>query len=93
MPWPSFFEGCVLAAVGWNSSLVAYPSQSNFSSIVAPYNLDCPVTPAAVAFPKTASQVAALVGCAVMSGYKVQPKSGGHSAANYGMVQLLDQQS
>ncbi|RYP73027.1 hypothetical protein DL771_003895 [Monosporascus sp. 5C6A] len=75
---------CLLAAVGGNSSLVAFPSQENYSAIVAPYNLDYPVIPAAVAFPHTSVQVAALVNCAVVSGYKVQAKSGGHSAANYG---------
>ncbi|KAF7554215.1 hypothetical protein G7Z17_g3051 [Cylindrodendrum hubeiense] len=40
--------------------------------------------PVAIAFPSTAIQVAHLVECAVASGYKVQPKSGGHSPANYG---------
>ncbi|KAH8693293.1 hypothetical protein BGW36DRAFT_302033 [Talaromyces proteolyticus] len=83
MVLPNFAE-CLLAAVGANSSLVAFPWQANYSSIVAPYNLDYPVVPAAVAFPHTAIQVSALVKCAVKSGYKVQPKSGGHSAANYG---------
>jgi FAD/FMN-containing dehydrogenase len=85
MVLPIFAE-CLLAALGGNSSLVAFPSQANYSAIVAPYNLDYPVVPAAVAFPHTAIQVAALVECAVVSGYKVQAKSGGHSAANYGTI-------
>jgi FAD/FMN-containing dehydrogenase len=80
------FAECLLAAVGGNSSLVAFPSQANYSTIVAPYNLEYPVVPAAVAFPYTAVQVAALVDCAVVSGYKVQAKSGGHNAANYGTI-------
>jgi len=83
MPLPSFAH-CLLAALGGNSSLVAFPSQANYSSVVHPYNLDIPVIPAAVTFPHTATQVAALVKCAVKSGYKVQAKSGGHSASNYG---------
>lgn len=80
------FAHCLLAAVGGNHSLVAFPSQANYSAIVAPYNLDIPVTPAAVAFPYNATGVAALVKCAVTSGYKVQAKSGGHSSANYGII-------
>lgn len=81
----SIFYDCLVAAVGGNSSLVAFPSQANYSSIVEPFNLNFPVTPAAVAFPCTAIQVAALVDCAVASNYKVQAKSGGHNAGNYGM--------
>lgn len=81
----SAFARCLVTALGGNSSLVAFPSNNNYSAIVAPYNLDFPVVPAAVAFPYTAAQVSDLVGCAIRSGYKVQPKSGGHSAANYGM--------
>ncbi|KAK9241916.1 hypothetical protein V1506DRAFT_509961 [Lipomyces tetrasporus] len=59
------------------------PVATKYSAIVAPYNLDYRVVPAAVAFPHTDIQVVALVECAVVSGYKVQAKSGGHSA-NYG---------
>ncbi|KAH6641036.1 hypothetical protein F5144DRAFT_618682 [Chaetomium tenue] len=80
----SGFARCLVAALGGNSSLVAFPSDGNYSALVAPYNLDFPVVPAAVAFPTTASQVSDLVSCAVESGYKVQAKSGGHSAANFG---------
>ncbi|KAH6850660.1 hypothetical protein B0I37DRAFT_428871 [Chaetomium sp. MPI-CAGE-AT-0009] len=82
MPFPSFAD-CLVAAVGGNSSLVAFPAQANYSAIVAPYNLDYPVVPAAVAFPHTVAQVSGLVSCAVESGYRVQAKSGGHSAGNY----------
>lgn len=84
----SAFAECLLAAVGGNSSLVAFPSQPDYSAIVAPYNLDFPVVPTAVAFPDSAVQVAALVDCAVDAGYKVQAKSGGHSSANYGTDSL-----
>ncbi|KAL8716692.1 MAG: hypothetical protein Q9225_006000 [Loekoesia sp. 1 TL-2023] len=76
---------CLLAALGGYSSLVAFPNQANYSSsIVRPYNLDYPVVPAAVTFPQTTQQVADVVKCAAQSGYKVQPKSGGHSYGNYG---------
>lgn len=81
----SVFARCLVAALSGNSSLVAFPSNANYSAIVDPYNLDFTVVPAAAAFPHTAAQVSDLVSCAVKSGYKVQPKSGGHSAANYGM--------
>lgn len=75
---------CLVAALGGYSNFVAFPSQANYSSIVDPYNLDYPVVPAAVTFPRTSQQVAGVVKCAVESGYKVQPKSGGHSYGNYG---------
>jgi FAD/FMN-containing dehydrogenase len=51
---------------------------------VKPYNLDIPITPAAVTFPKTKEQVSAIVKCAAAGGYKVQARSGGHSYGNYG---------
>ena len=77
---------CLLAALGGNSDLVAFPIQANYTSdVVQPYNLDYPVRPAVVTFPQTAEQVAAIVRCAVESEYKVQPKSGGHSYGNYGL--------
>lgn len=76
---------CLVAALGGHSNLVAFPSQANFSSdIVRPYNLDYPAIPAAVTYPQTAHQVVRIVQCASESGYKVQPKSGGHSYGNYG---------
>lgn len=48
------------------------------------YNLNIDVTPAAVTFPTSSHQVAAIVKCAADNGYHVQAKSGGHSYANYG---------
>ncbi|CAI7629535.1 unnamed protein product [Penicillium pancosmium] len=47
------------------------------------YNLNIPVTPAAITFPTSSHQVAAIVKCAADNGYHVQAKSGGHSYANY----------
>ncbi|KAE8373900.1 hypothetical protein BDV26DRAFT_54796 [Aspergillus bertholletiae] len=78
------FATCLLASVGGNSSLVAFPQQPNYPSLVEPYNLDLLRTPAAIVFPKDTSQVAAAVKCAVDAGIKVQAKSGGHSYGNYG---------
>jgi len=49
------------------------------------YNLNIPLTPAAVTFPTSSQQVAAVVKCAADNGYHVQAKSGGHSYGNYGM--------
>ncbi|KAJ5787114.1 hypothetical protein N7457_002104 [Penicillium paradoxum] len=78
------FATCLLASVGGNSSGVAFPSQVNYSALVAPYNLDLLTTPAAIVFPQNAAQVAAAVRCAVDAGLKVQAKSGGHNYGNYG---------
>lgn len=78
-------QQCLLNAVG-NSSNVAFPDALLYETVdVNPYNLDYPVTPAAVTFPETAEQVAAIVQCAANADVKVQAKSGGHSYANYGM--------
>ncbi|KAG9186571.1 hypothetical protein G6011_09679 [Alternaria panax] len=52
---------------------------------VKPYNLGIPVTPAAVTYPKTTDEIAAIVKCAVDNSLKVQPRCGGHSYANYGI--------
>ncbi|KAJ5616594.1 hypothetical protein N7537_001708 [Penicillium hordei] len=56
-----------------------------YDHIVNRYNLNIPITPAAVAFPTSSQQVAAIVQCAAENGYPVQAKSGGHSYGNYGL--------
>jgi FAD/FMN-containing dehydrogenase len=77
---------CLLAAVGQNSSLVAFQDDPFFILRTPPvYNLDRPVTPIAVTFPQNSEQVASIVQCAATKGYKVQGRSGGHSYGNYGM--------
>lgn len=76
---------CLLASVGGNSSLVDFPGQNNYNTILAPYNLDVSSIPKAVIFPQSAQQVAKAVACAVKAGVKVQPRCGGHNYANYGI--------
>jgi FAD/FMN-containing dehydrogenase len=77
---------CLLAAVGYNSNLVAFQGDAFFHLRAPPvYNLDHPVTPIAVTFPENSEQIASIVQCAANNGYKVQPRSGGHSYGNYGM--------
>jgi hypothetical protein len=52
-----------------------------------PYNLDYPIIPAAVTYPKTEEQIADIVRYAASVGLKVQARSGGHSYGNYGKLQ------
>jgi hypothetical protein len=81
----SAVQKCLEAAVGGNKALVAGSSTIGYQiAHVKPYNLDIPVAPAAVTYPQSAEQVAAIVKCAVDNGLKVQPRSGGHSYANFG---------
>ncbi|CAI6243720.1 unnamed protein product [Periconia digitata] len=80
----SAVQKCLESAVGAknfaSSSTAAYQLAH-----VKPYNLDIPVNPAAVTYPSTSEQVAAVVKCAVDNNLKVQPRCGGHSYANYGI--------
>lgn len=77
---------CFLAAVGHNSSLIAFKGDPLFGSRSPVYNLNFPVTAAVLTYPQTSEQVADIVRCAVDNGYKVQARSGGHSYANYGLT-------
>ncbi|PWY67890.1 glucooligosaccharide oxidase [Aspergillus heteromorphus CBS 117.55] len=82
----SSLRQCLLAAVQNDATLVAVNGDLLYQTLdVKVYNLNYPVTPAAVTFPKSAQQVAAIVSCAASLDYKVQAKSGGHSYANYGL--------
>lgn len=81
----STLRQCLLTAVQNDPTLVAVDGDLLYQTLaVQVYNLNWPVTPAAVAFPKSTQQVASIVNCAVSLGYKVQAKSGGHSYGNYG---------
>jgi FAD/FMN-containing dehydrogenase len=67
-----------------DTDLYAFPGEAFYQlKHVKPYNLDRPVEPAAITYPKTKEQVAAIVKVAVEHGAKVQARSGGHSYANY----------
>ncbi|KAF2261924.1 FAD-binding domain-containing protein [Lojkania enalia] len=82
----SAVQKCLSGAVGGDSSLLAYTDTPFYQlAHVKPYNLDIPIVPAAVTYPKTTDQVAAIVKCAVDNNLKVQPRCGGHSYANYGI--------
>jgi FAD/FMN-containing dehydrogenase len=75
----------LLAALKGDNQLVAFPDKLLYQFHDAkPYNLDIPITPAAVTYPKTAEQVAQIVRYASSAGLKVQARSGGHSYGNYG---------
>lgn len=90
----STLHRCVLAAVGGNSSLAAFPGDPFYQvSAVRPYNLNFLVTPAAIASPVTTDQVTAVIKCAVDGGHKVQARSGGHSYGNHGigMSQIIQE--
>jgi len=79
---------CLVSAVG--SGNVRFPTDLLYGVVdVHPYNLDVSVAPIAVTYPSTADQVAAVVKCAGLD-FKVQPRGGGHSYANYGKaLQIL----
>jgi FAD/FMN-containing dehydrogenase len=53
---------------------------------VKPYNLGIKDTPAAVTYPRSAEHISQIVKCAVNNNLKVQPRSGGHSYANFGTL-------
>ncbi|KAJ5287256.1 FAD linked oxidase N-terminal [Penicillium angulare] len=79
------YKTCLRNAVTDGGS-VAFPDALLYQEVdVNRYNLNIPVTPAAVTFPTSTDQVAAIVKCAADNGYPVQAKSGGHSYGNYGL--------
>ncbi|KAH9818567.1 glucooligosaccharide oxidase [Teratosphaeria destructans] len=84
----SDFKQCIEAALNHEFDLYAFPGGFDIfyqQIAVHPYNLDYPLTPAAVTYPKTSEQVAAVVSCAHSAGIGVQARSGGHSYLNYGL--------
>ncbi|KAI0455459.1 hypothetical protein F5B21DRAFT_513956 [Xylaria acuta] len=77
---------CLNTVCNGRSDCVAYPDDPLYQiSWVNRYNLDLSVTPIAVTRPETAQDVSGFVKCAATNNVKVQPKSGGHSYANYGL--------
>ncbi|RAL07800.1 FAD-dependent oxidoreductase [Aspergillus homomorphus CBS 101889] len=82
----SSLRSCLLSAVDNDATLAAFKGDLLYQTLaVKAYNLNYPVTPAAVTFPTSSAQVSEIVQCASTLGYKVQAKSGGHSYANYGL--------
>ena len=78
-------QACLADVFSGHSSGVAFPSNPLYQlQYVKPYNLDIPVTPAAVTRPTDAAQISSILQCATKYDVKVQPKSGGHSYGNYG---------
>lgn len=78
-------HNCLLSAVNGNTALISFQNDFLYGvTAVHEYSLNFPVTPAAVTFPKTSEQVAAIVRCAAEYEYKVQARGGGHSFGNYG---------
>ena len=64
----------ITAALNGDEKLYAFPSKFGYQiEDVRPYNLTIPIKPAAVTYPKTASQVAAIVRVAAENGLKVGP--------------------
>ncbi|KAK1749355.1 glucooligosaccharide oxidase [Echria macrotheca] len=61
------------------------PNSSEWKNDVNPFNQRLPYTPVAIAVPTTTDHIAAAVSCAVKVGVKVNPKSGGHSYASFGL--------
>ena len=75
-------QTCLNTVCANRSECVSYPSNLLYQiSWVKPYNLDDPVTPAAVVRPDNADDVAGIIKCATANNYHVQAKSGGHSYA------------
>ncbi|KAI1818850.1 Glucooligosaccharide oxidase [Poronia punctata] len=77
---------CLTAVCNNRADCVAFPSTPFYKTAWADgYNLDRPVVPIAVTRPDNTQDVSDFVKCAVENNVKVQPKSGGHSYANYGL--------
>ncbi|KAJ5445606.1 FAD-binding type 2 [Penicillium cf. griseofulvum] len=74
-------EEQLLRTVGSDASLVTFPVTPEGIPV---FNRNIPLTPKAITFPQSVEQVAEIVKCAAAAGYKVQPRSGGHSYANHG---------
>jgi len=58
---------------------------ADWKADVRPFNLRLPYTPVAIAVPTTQQHVVDAVLCAARVGVKVNPKSGGHSYASFGL--------
>jgi FAD/FMN-containing dehydrogenase len=61
------------------------PGSTDWQQDANPFNQRLPYKPVAIVVPKTTEHVQAAVSCAAKVGVKVNPKSGGHSYASFGL--------
>ncbi|GAB1313305.1 Glucooligosaccharide oxidase [Madurella fahalii] len=61
------------------------PGSADWEVDANPFNQRLPYTPVAIAVPTTVEHIQAAVSCAAKAGVKVNPKSGGHSYASFGL--------
>ncbi|KAG9005991.1 hypothetical protein FRB94_002140 [Tulasnella sp. JGI-2019a] len=64
---------------------VLTPGENGFSNASLAFNRRLSYTPAAIAYPTSPQQVAAIVKCGAAQGIPVTARSGGHSYAAYGL--------
>ncbi|GAB1319837.1 Berberine bridge enzyme [Madurella fahalii] len=83
---PSALQQCIETVGNGRVGFAGFPSNPLYQvAWVKPYNLDIPVSPAAVVRPQTAEDISGVIKCAAANNVKVQTKSGGHSYGNYGL--------
>lgn len=83
------FQQCIAQALSGDSSRFAFPQDLLFDlTDLEIYNLDRPVTPAAIVYPNHVQEVSAVVVCATQYGVAVQGRSGGHSYDNNGEMRV-----
>ncbi|KAG8862467.1 hypothetical protein FRB96_001538 [Tulasnella sp. 330] len=67
------------------TATVQSPGQSGFATASLAFNRRLNYTPAAIAYPTTAQEVASIVQCGAAQGLSVTARSGGHSYAAFGL--------
>ncbi|KAE8147890.1 FAD-binding domain-containing protein [Aspergillus avenaceus] len=84
---PATLRHCLTTAVDHDPTGAAFEGDFLYQAhAVQPYNLNWPVTPAAVTFPHTSHHVAAVVRCATTyTDTRYRQSQGGHSYGNYGL--------
>jgi FAD/FMN-containing dehydrogenase len=74
-------DDCLIAA----QVPVDAPGTADWEADARAFNQRLQYTPAAIAVPTTVEHIRAAVSCAAKIGVKVNPKSGGHSYASFGL--------
>jgi FAD/FMN-containing dehydrogenase len=78
------FRQYLIDSLAGKTHLIAFPEAPLFQfRDLRRRNLDISVTPAAIVYPESNEQVAAIVKSAAHFGLPVQARSGGHSYGNY----------